>query len=94
MLLPFAPGVTTSLSATTSTGQASLTGGTNQLRLFNAGTVTVFVTFGANPTAAVTDFPIPPGVVEVITRNTSDTKIAGITATGTATLYCTVGAGQ
>jgi len=97
---PFFPGTTVSLAVTTSTGNVSLTGadgkGKRQLRLYNAGSVAVFIRIGVTGVvAAVTDMPIPPGAVEVITLRDASGQmfLAGITASSTATLYATVGEG-
>jgi hypothetical protein len=95
MNLPFTPGATVSLAVTTTTGNVALTGNGEQLELTNAGTATVFVALGGTSvTAAVTDYPVLTGSSKLITRNPdSHTRIAGITAAGTATLYITVGRG-
>ena len=97
---PFTPGTTVSLAATTSTGRVALTGASGkikqQLRLYNAGSVAVFINLGGSTvTAAVTDMPVPAGYTEVISIPPGDGAryIAGITASGTATLYATVGDG-
>ncbi len=63
------------------------------VRVFNAASVTVFVKFGTSAvTAATTDLPIPPGGVEIFAAGAA-TYIAGITASGTGTLYATPGFG-
>jgi hypothetical protein len=97
----FVPAATASVSVTTSTASAALKGapsGSFQLRLHNTGTSTVFYNIGSSAvTAAVTDVPLPSGAVEVITiqnpGNSPETHVAAITASGTATLYATTGAG-
>ena len=99
---PFKPASTTSLACSTSSDRVQIVGiiGTPlmQVRLYNSGSVTVFVKFGgASVTAAVTDLPIPAGTVEVLSckgyGSTHITYIAGITASSTATLYITSGEG-
>ncbi|WP_430438989.1 hypothetical protein [Shinella sp.] len=44
--------------------------------------------------ALVTDTPVLPGTVEIFTIPTGMTHVAGITSTGTATVYFTAGDGQ
>ena len=98
---PFTPSGTVSLSVTDATGNVRLTSPNPvAVRLYNTGTATVF--FKAGPvgvTAAVTDTPIPSGAIEVFNLTPTVTipggcsHIAAITASGTATLYATVGQG-
>lgn len=88
---------TASLSVTTTTGSAALTDEPTtadfQVRIYNAGTATVFIKAGASTvTAATTDLPVPSGAIEVLTVR-GVTHIAGITSSGTATIYFTVGGG-
>lgn len=66
----------------------------NGIRVYNSGTVTAFIraTTGASTAAIATDMPIPPGLVEVLSKGVCDT-ISGITASGSATLYLTPGEG-
>jgi hypothetical protein len=101
---PFHPtsGGTVSLSATSTTGAVALAlvpGGQFQIRYYNKGPNTVFVKRGTSTvTAALTDYPLPSGIVEVVTVNNPDaggvTHIAGIcAATETATLYISIGSG-
>ena len=88
---------TVTLSATTSSSitQVNPTTGAaspNQ-RIYNSGTVPVFIACGAvsvvtNPTVGM---PIAPGTVEII--GCGEQYMAGVTASGTATLYITRGAG-
>ena len=96
-----APAATASISATTTSARTAIKQqptGSHQLRLFNAGTATVFWTFGDGAvTAALTDVPLPSGAIEVVTlpnaTNAPTTHIAAITAAGTATLHLTTGQG-
>jgi hypothetical protein len=92
---PLTPGATVSIAAGTSTANVALTGNGEQLELQNTGAVTVFVNLGASAvTAAVTDYPVLAGQSKLITRNPdSHTHLAAITASGTATLYVTIGRG-
>jgi hypothetical protein len=98
---PFTAGATVSLAVTTASASVALTGaagkGKQQVRLYNAGTALIFYKIGASGVAAaVTDVPLPAGMVEVITvldAGGSARFIAAIAGTGTATLYATVGQG-
>lgn len=99
-------GTTVAISATTSSSDNPLTPagkiptGKFQLRFYNAGAVAVFIKKGVNgvaATATTADLPIAPGATEVLTvsNNPSSpiTSMAAITASSTATLYMTIGAG-
>lgn len=86
------------LSATTTTSSASLKNGNApmQVRIYNAGTATAFLNFGTSAVTATTSgFPVPSGAIEVITipGNATTTYAAAITASGTASVYITPGAG-
>ena len=86
--------VTLSATATSSRVQVQTgEGGTQSVRLYNAGSVPVFVACGAVVVVATlaAGLPIAPGTVEILGCN--QTHIAGITSTGTATLYVTPGTG-
>ncbi|WP_300573575.1 hypothetical protein [Phenylobacterium sp.] len=99
----FAPidNANSSISATTSSAAAALKRvptGRFQLRLANTGTAAAFLRWGTSAvTAAVTDYPIPAGAVEVVTiENTNAspiTHVAAITASGAATIGLTIGHG-
>jgi len=100
LFTPISP--TVNLSATSSSSRVAKTplptnsgGATHEIRLVNTGTVTVFVEFGdSTVTAAVaTGLPILPNTVEAFMLSASQTHIAGITSSGTATLYATTGLG-
>jgi FtsP/CotA-like multicopper oxidase with cupredoxin domain len=74
--------------------------GRTQLRFYNAGAVPVFIRKGSGgvaATATVTDLPIAPGSIEVLSvvnsPNAPITSIGTITASGSATLYITTGVG-
>ena len=65
------------------------------IRVYNAGLVTVFCRWGAGAqTATTSDMPVVPGVVEVFSKAPGDDTFAGITASGTATVYTTCGEGE
>mgnify|MGYP000151938848 FL=1 len=96
----FSPvGATATLSATNTTGNVALTSiGTNvnrSVRVYNAGTATVFLTFGNDSTITATTagMPLPSGGIEVFQLGPNITYAAGITASGTATVYFTSGMG-
>jgi len=80
----------TSASVTLSSAGAA----NNGLRVYNSGTVTAFIraTSGASTASVSTDMPIPPGIVEILSKGQADT-ITGITNGGSATLYLTPGEG-
>lgn len=85
-----------SISVTTTTASATLTKPlTRVLRLYNAGSATVFVrvTEGAS-SAVVTDMPIPSGGIETFTKLITQDTVSAIAASGTATLYITQGEGM
>lgn len=97
---PFAPrkDTTKSLSAGTTTSNVQVldnaTSSSNwNARIYNAGTVAAFISWGGSGVTATTStgVAIAPGTVEVLTLNGA--YVAGITASGTATLYITEGSG-
>lgn len=101
---PFCPlaGATVSLAAGTSSTPVALEGvptGQVQVRIYNSGTTTAHVAFGGSSVAAQTgaDLPVPGGIVEVLTLDSTQcapiTHVAAITASGSATLYFTPGQG-
>ena len=88
---------TTSSSATALTlpTQASATPRKIQVRMYNAGTATVFVHFGTSGVAATTgNMPLPSGAIEVISVPEGTTHAATITSSGTGTVYFTAGLGE
>ncbi len=95
------PAATVNLSATTSSSRVQVLtasyGSSSEpvVRLYNAGSVVVFVAFGDSTVTASTtaNMPIAPGSVEAFTVSPTQTHVAGITASGSATLYATPGAG-
>ena len=87
---------TVTLAATATSGRVQIqaaVGGTQHVRLYNAGTAAVFIQCGdvTVVATAAAGMPIAPGTVEIIGCN--QTHVAGITATGTASLYVTPGSG-
>jgi hypothetical protein len=72
-----------------------------QIEIYNAGSVAVFIRKGTDATVTASssnpDKPIGPGVTEVLTLINRPaapvTHIAAVTASGTADVYITVGAG-
>jgi hypothetical protein len=87
---------TVTLAATTTSGRVQIRAaatGTQNIRVYNAGTVAAFIECGTTTVDATVaaSMPIAPGTVEVIGCN--QTHLAGITGTGTATLYVTPGTG-
>lgn len=97
------PAATVNLSATTSSSRVQVltsaaiqgTNGTHVVRIYNAGSVAVFIEFGNSTVTASTtaDMPIAPGSVESFHVFPYETHVAGITASGTATIYATPGHG-
>lgn len=92
----FEPISTQIISATTASSSVTFAGALKnmrQVRIYNAGSATVFIKMGqVTATAAVTDMAIPSGAVEVFDMGNSDT-VAAITASSTATVYVTTGLG-
>jgi len=92
-----AVGGTVSLAVTTTSASVAMLlvpDSEHQVRLYNAGSATVFVNRGGSGvTATTSNMPLPAGAVEVLTYTGSATHLAAITASGTATLYATVGEG-
>ena len=96
MSQPFAPDAsgTVTLSATTTTSRVAISGSDSpgEYRVYNAGTVAVFIRTGnSSVNAVVTDMPLAPGALEVLTLR--GTHVAGITASGTASVSFTPGDG-
>lgn len=91
---------TVNLSASGTTGNVALpsrsSNGNQTIRIYNKGGTEVFIRFGTDSTVVATtatDIPIAPGEIEVQACPANFTYVAGITATGTATIYFTVGYG-
>lgn len=93
---PFQPGgptVTLSATATTSRVQVQPSANNKSIRVYNAGNVAVFMTCGDVAVVATTaaGMPIAPGTVEII--GCAQPYVAGIAASGTASVYLTPGSG-
>lgn len=92
----FAPISTQIISGATTSSSVTFTGALGllrQVRIYNAGSSTIFVRFGqVSATAVVTDMAIPSGAIEVFDLVMNDT-VAAITASSTATVYVTLGLG-
>jgi hypothetical protein len=95
---PFAAtGPTVNIAAGTSTLNVAVDAGAawgGDIRIYNSGTVPVFVAFGGSTVSATTSagVPIAPGAVEVLSMYGA-THAAAIVASGSATIYFTPGAG-
>ena len=93
----FQPGgntVTLAVTGATARVQIQAAGAGNQnVRVYNSGTVAVFLSCGdvAVVAATATSMPIAPGTVEVI--RCGQTYVAGISAGTAATVYLTAGSG-
>ncbi len=88
-------GNTVNLSATDSSSRVELTAqGDKTVRVYNSGTETVFINFGDSAVTAATasGLPVPGGVVEAFAAG-DVTHAAGITSTGSSTVYFTSGRG-
>lgn len=99
-MIAFTPATTVALGAGTTTGNVALGKG-KVVRIFNAGPALAFVKFGgASVTATVNDMPVINGgtvlgagiMAEYFVRDeSSQTHIAGITASSAASLVITTG---
>ncbi len=96
------PNGTISLAAATSSASAALAGtprsGRFQVRIVCTGSTPFFLRFGvAGLSASTADIPFPAPCDEVLTVANRDdnpiTHVAGLTASGTATVYLTTGDG-
>jgi hypothetical protein len=87
------PTVTLAVTGTTARVQVQATSASPALRVYNAGTVAVFLNCGdAAVTATVAaGMPVAPGAVEVV--GSGQTYCAGISGGTAATLYVTPGDG-
>jgi hypothetical protein len=93
----FAPGgPTVTLAATAASARVQVQPSANNksIRVFNGGTVPVFLACGdvAIVATVAAGMPIAPGTVEII--GCTVTHIAGIAASGTASVYLTPGNGM
>lgn len=97
---PFIPGAAATVNIDVSSSSQSVDLGTfigeQQLRVFNNGTATVWVEFGASTVTAAlaTGMPVGPGVTEILTiRGGSAIYAAAIAAASTGKIYFTPGNG-
>lgn len=94
MISPITPLETKKLSATTFSSSVSLTVESDQVCIYNAGSTEVFVriTSGAS-TAVTTDYVIPPGAKEVISKVRKNLVCSAIYASGSGDVYFTAASG-
>ena len=99
---PFAPipAGTVNIDVSGTSARVALTGTADDIRIFNDGTATAWVTFGnASVTAALaTGMPVGPGVCEVVGLDLSNVNrdtlnVAAIAAGATGKIYFPPGAG-
>jgi hypothetical protein len=94
--VPFQPGgptVTLAVTAATGRSQVQASNNNKSIRVYNSGTVAVFITCGDSAVTATlaAGMPIAPGTVEII--GCAQTHVAGISGGTAATLYITPGSG-
>lgn len=91
----FSPGATLTLSGTTTSSNAAFVGIGVSVEIQNSGAVTIFIKLGASTvTATSADYPLLAGQSKMLSRDpATQTHIAVITASGTATVYATSGEG-
>lgn len=98
---PFGSGQGASITCSSSSTRTALVGTTSQVNcalICNTGAVWAFVLLGDSSVNATTaNMAIPPGACSLISLSTQGqavpTHIAGVTASGTATLQVTLGYG-
>lgn len=102
---PFTPiGPTVSVTANTPTpgsvqvlpGDVIGSQGEYQLRVVNpVGNPMVFLKFGGSAVAAAaTDIPMLPGTIEVFSLSSAQQFMSALSATGSGTVYATLGRGE
>jgi hypothetical protein len=93
---PFRPAGTVSISASTTSANASLAGGGDSVLVYNAAASVAFIRFGADPSllAANTDTPVPPGGRLLFGVNPLITYGAAALAGGSGAVYFTRGDGS
>lgn len=92
--MPFVPNKanTASLAVTSISNRAALLGNGKAVRIYNSGSVPVFLQVGNGAVTATTaNMPLSAGATEVFGLNNNITHVAAITATGAATVYLTRG---
>lgn len=88
-------GATTILTPTTSSDVDTFTPSYGRIRVVNIGpNIAFFRTNVGTTTAAVTDVPLLAGAIETFSVPANHTYCAAICATGSATVYVTVGSGS
>lgn len=94
----FQPSATTAnISCGVSSTNVQLTGNGTAVEIYNSGSVTCFIATGttsAITASASTGYPIPPGVTKIIGVPSEQRWIAGITSSGSATVYFSPGEGS
>jgi len=91
---PGGPTVTLAVTGTTARVQVQASGtGSPNIRVYNSGTVAVFLACGDVAVTALTttSMPVAPGSVEIV--HCGQTYVAGISAGTAATVYLTPGSG-
>jgi hypothetical protein len=92
--LPIRPNATVTLSPTTTSVNATIFAGDEQIEIQNAGGVTVFCRWGIGAqTAVVTDYPVLAGQSKTVTIGSGNNNFAAICQAGTSTVYVTTGEG-
>ena len=93
---PFRPAGTASLMASTTSATVALVGGGGAVLIYNASAATAFVLLGAATglTAAVIDTPVPAGGRMLLDGGPFVSCAAAVLASGTGTVYFTVGDGD
>lgn len=91
-IAPFTPSTQATLNASVASSTVALPAGTSAV-LCNSGSVPIYYKFGTNTvTAAVTDIKLPSGIC-IADAPGAATHVAGITASSTATMDISGGAG-
>lgn len=92
---------TTTTSAATALTDTGVGPESRDYRIYNSGSVIVYVAFGGSGLVVVAPgagapangIPIPGGAIEVMRSSSSEGYIGTLAATGTATLFVTAGSG-
>jgi hypothetical protein len=88
--MPISTNATTAtISGSTSSARTAYPAGNNNgVRVYNAGTVPVFIRSGDSTVAATTAGQfVPPASTVIFEKLSTDTHLAAITASSTATVY-------
>ena len=98
-LSPFSSvGNTVNISATVASANVALAaaGGTRNVRVYNDGSVAVFINFGTSNSvtaSASTSIPVAPGSTQIFSVPGEQTHVAAVTGSSTGTIYFTSGYG-